>query len=107
MLMTEIPEGWMAAQETEKHCSLVQFSCSQGIAGMGALKRETFQSYKLRKGKKFTKLKFLEGDVLCVCCKVKPWADSTAWVMSSPIALLHVFVIVFKEICASKTKSYG
>lgn len=29
MLMTEIPGGWMEAQETEEHFSLVQFSCNQ------------------------------------------------------------------------------
>lgn len=95
MLMTETPEGWMEAQETQKYCSLVQFSCNQGIAGVGTDPEKFFQAYRTRQEKKFTRLKFLEGDVICVGCKVKPWADSTVWVIASPIGLLRLFWTCF------------
>jgi len=85
----------MEVRETEKHCSLVQISCNQGIAGMGMEPEKLFQAYETREGKKFTKLKFLEEYVICVRCKIKPWADSTVWVMSSSTAPLHVFRTCF------------
>lgn len=85
--------GWK--QETQKYCSLVQFSCNQGIAGMETDPEKFFQAYTTRQEKKFTRLKFLEGGVTCVCCKVKPWADSTVWVIASPIGLLCLFWTCF------------
>lgn len=64
-----------------------------------------FQQYKLGTEKKFTKLKFLEGDIIYVHGKVKAWAESTVLVMSSYTPLLHMFLTCFQRNVGLQTKN--